>query len=138
MNNYHLHKLGVLVALLSIAWMIWAAQSANNTTRVTNQGYIIEGKYIRFIYPSAQPVGKVYVVGNFMGWKRQHTDWQMRYITNEKAYVLKVPVNQVKQPGRSFYEFTFLVNNRYLNANRKAPNVIHCAGYGYRYVIRKF
>jgi len=48
-----------------------------------------------------------------------------------------VPRHKVKQPTRSFYEFTFLVNNRYLDAAKGAPNTIYCAGYGYRYVIRE-
>lgn len=137
MKKHQLYKLSFWGGLLSITWVIWAAQNANTAAGLTNKGYTIEGKYIRFIYPSSKSAGKVYVIGNFMRWKRQHPAWQMKYINREKAYVLRVPINRVKQPGRSFYEFTFLVNNRYLDANKKASNVIHCVGYGYRYVIRE-
>ncbi|OJJ18593.1 hypothetical protein BKI52_23565 [marine bacterium AO1-C] len=136
MNKPLFKKLLLLISLISTVWVLQASQYTSSQ-QSNYKGYIISGKNIRFVYPSPKPVGQVYVVGNFMGWKKQHPAWKMRYDASKKAYILTVPLNKVKQSSRSFYEFTFLVNNRYVDAVKKAPNVIHCAGYGYRYVIRE-
>lgn len=126
-------------SLGGVITILWAAQyiPSGKILSLSNKGYHIVGQNIQFTYPVTKPMGKVYVVGNFMGWKRQHPDWQMTYVSARKAYILALPLSKVKQKGRSFYEFTFLVNNQYIDAPVNAPNVIHCQGYGYRYVIRE-
>jgi len=138
MKKSSFKKLLLFILLASVVWMLQARPSQPTAANIiTNKGYLIVGNNIQFIYPAAKPVGRVYVVGNFMGWKKQHPTWEMHYNNRQKAYLLMVPIHQVKQLSRSFYEFTFLVNNRYIDASKEAPNVIHCAGYGYRYVIRE-
>jgi hypothetical protein len=34
-----------------------------------------------------------------------------------------------------FYEFTFSVDGELIDANKEAPNLNYCPGYGYRYLL---
>ena len=100
----------------------------------TDNGYQIDNDEITFIYPSTRIEGDVFVCGNFMGWKKNDPNWRMTF-SNDGYYFLKMDIADIKSSDRSFYEFTFLVKDELVDANPKAENVIHCAGYGYRYVI---
>lgn len=93
------------------------------------EGYQITNNQIYFIYPSTENNLEVFVSGNFNAWSNDK-EWKMSF-EDGKGYVLAMPINTVRQEGKSFYEFTFRVNGKLINAN--ATNVIHCAGYGSRY-----
>lgn len=97
-------------------------------------GYQISGETIRFVRTAAHKAQEVYVCANFMGWKREHPDWKMTYHPDGYFYLEK-GLSEVKTAERSFYEFTFLVDGKLVDADKEAENVIHCAGHGYRYVI---
>lgn len=97
-------------------------------------GYVLQDDQIIFRYYSSEANTDVYVCGNFMGWKKDHPDWKMTKQSNG-VYVLKKPVATIKTQDRTFYEFTFSVAGQLVDADRRADHVIHCAGYGYRYVI---
>jgi len=99
------------------------------------QGYKIEDDTIIFRYQAAGADEKVYVCGNFMGWERNDPDWKMQYEADGYHYLRK-KIEEIRTPDRSFYEFTFLVNDELVDADKKAEHVIHCAGHGYRYVIK--
>ncbi|MEZ4973911.1 MAG: hypothetical protein R2820_11420 [Cyclobacteriaceae bacterium] len=99
-----------------------------------DQGYSIKGDTITFRYANDGTGMEVFVSGNFNGWSKD-ASWQMKYKEGE-GYELSVPISMVRKPNQSFYEFTFRVNDKLLDAPSNAPNVIHCAGYGSRYVIR--
>lgn len=101
---------------------------------VAENGYQLEGDSILFKYKPANSNDKVYVCGNFMDWEKNDPDWKMTY-QPDGYFSLRKPIDKIKTPDRSFYEFTFLVNGKLIDANKNDENVIHCAGYGYRYVI---
>lgn len=98
-----------------------------------DQGYTINGDKVTFSYLSNEPELEVFVSANFNGWSKD-ASWRMKY-KEGKGYELSVPVNMIRKPNQSFYEFTFRVNGKLLDAPSNAPNVIHCVGYGSRYVI---
>ena len=102
----------------------------------TPQGYRLSGEEIVFVYDNQDPGLEVVVSGNFNRWGKEVAVWKMRFDPVTKRYLLNKAIDQVRQQGRSFYEFTFKVNRKLIDADPKASNVIHCAGYGYRYVIR--
>ncbi|MGE0588192.1 MAG: hypothetical protein AB7O48_06430 [Cyclobacteriaceae bacterium] len=99
-----------------------------------DQGYSIKGDTITFRYAKGGTGMEVIVSGNFNGWSKD-ANWLMKYKEGE-GYELSVPISMVREPNQTFYEFTFRVNGKLLDAPSNAPNVIHCAGYGSRYVIR--
>ncbi len=100
-----------------------------------DEGYKIIGNSIEFIYRGSSSHKDVYVSGNFNEWAKAGEDWKMNFDAKDQRWTLKKPVNNVRSHG-SFLEFTFRVDGKLLDADPKADNVIHCAGYGYRYVIR--
>ncbi len=100
----------------------------------TPGGYELKGSQIKFIFPSTETGLTVHVSGNFNQWSTEGV-WKMSYDASEKQYTLSKPIGSIKTAGRSFYEFTFRVNGKLTDANHEASNVIHCAGYGSRYVI---
>lgn len=97
------------------------------------EGYYLAGSNIHFVYPSQKSDLEVHVSANFNGWSKTD-DWKMTY-REGVGYELIKPITAIQKPGKSFYEFTFRVNGKLIDANAKAPNVIHCAGYGSRYLI---
>ncbi len=97
------------------------------------EGYRLTDSHIFFTYPSAEKNLEVFVSGNFNGWSKE-SEWKMTFEVG-KGYVLSKPIDAVRKPGSSFYEFTFRVNGKLIDANKDASNVIHCAGYGSRYLI---
>lgn len=99
------------------------------------QGYVLNQKDITFIYPSNDPNLTVFVSGNFTGWSKTDPRWQARYDANSRTYRLTKRIDSVKNDRMSFYEFSYVVDGDRLDADPKAPNSIHCAGHGYRYVI---
>lgn len=99
----------------------------------SDQGYTIVGDHIVFSYASDNPNLDIHVSGNFNNWSKDSA-WKMKFAPGS-GYVLSVPVSEVQTTGRSFYEFTFRINGTLTDANAKASNVVHCAGYGTRYVI---
>ncbi|MEO1051950.1 MAG: hypothetical protein AAFX87_15065 [Bacteroidota bacterium] len=100
------------------------------------EGYVLDKGSIQFVYASEQAGLEVYVCGNFMGWKKADPNWRTRYDEKAGKYTLWKSVSDVKEQGRSFYEFTFVVNGEMIDANKKASNALHCVGHGYRYVIQ--
>lgn len=99
----------------------------------TPSGYILQKEQIKFIYPIQERGLKVIVSGNFNNWTKDDT-WKM-YCSEGMGYILKKNIKDVKSPGQSFYEFTFRVDGELMDANSQASNVIHCPGYGSRYLI---
>ena len=99
----------------------------------TPSGYILKNDSIMFIYPSQEQEMQVIVSGNFNNWSKDDT-WKM-YYEEGTGYILEKDLQEVKKPGRSFYEFTFRVDGVLVDADDSASNVIHCAGFGSRYLI---
>jgi len=99
----------------------------------TERGYFIKEDKVTFSYANDEPGLEVFVSANFNGWSKE-ASWRMQY-KEGAGYELSVPINQIRKPNQSFYEFTFRVNGKLLDAPSNAPNVIHCVGYGSRYVI---
>jgi len=97
------------------------------------EGYQIANNQIYFRYVITEKNLEVFVSGNFNGWSKDDL-WKMRF-EDGKGYVLAKPIDAVRQDGKTFYEFTFRVNGKLIDANKDASNVIHCAGYGSRYLI---
>lgn len=97
------------------------------------QGYVLSGNNIQFSYASDIPNLEVIVSGNFNSWSKEK-EWKMKFEAT-KGYVLAKPISSIYRPGKSFYEFTFRVNGKLIDANKNAPNVVHCVGYGSRYLI---
>ena len=100
----------------------------------TPSGYILQDGRIQFIYPNMEGDLEVIVSGNFNNWTKD-TTWKMTY-KEGIGYLLEKDIQDVKSPGQSFYEFTFRVDGELTDADSQASNVIHCAGYGSRYLIR--
>ncbi|MEQ8304831.1 MAG: hypothetical protein RIB47_15655 [Cyclobacteriaceae bacterium] len=100
----------------------------------TPGGYELKGSQIKFNFLSADAGLIVHVSGNFNQWSSED-EWKMSYNNSEKLYTLSKPIGSIKSAERSFYEFTFRVNGKLIDANHEASNVIHCAGHGSRYVI---
>ena len=98
-------------------------------------GYHVEDQHITFTYYTSSSGHNVYVCGNFMNWVRNAPDWKMTW-HEDGFFHLKKPVTELRASGRSFYEFTFLVDGELVDADRGAEHIIHCPGHGYRYVIR--
>ncbi len=99
----------------------------------TPGGYILQEDKIQFVYISDEINLEVFVSGNFNGWSKEN-EWNMTYEAG-KGYVLSKPIGAIQKPGKTFYEFTFRVNGKLIDANKNASNVIHCAGYGSRSLI---
>ncbi len=100
------------------------------------QSYFLEKEYIKFIYPSRNSNLEIYVSGNFNGWTKSDDNWRMIYNPIEQNYQLRRLISEVRTANRSFYEFTYRIDKTLVDADPRAKDVIHCAGYGYRYVIR--
>ena len=99
-----------------------------------SSGYFLEGDNVIFLY-----VGKVkedaYVSGNFNKWCKDDEAWKLQFDENTKAWKLTVPKKEIKVLSQDFYEFTFRVDGVLVDANKDNEHVIHCVGYGYRYVL---
>ncbi len=97
------------------------------------EGYYLTGSNIHFIYPFQTSGLEVHVSANFNE-RSKAANWKMTY-RKGVGYELTKPITAIRKPGKSFYEFTFRVNGKLIDANPKAPNVIHCVGYGSQYLI---
>jgi hypothetical protein len=98
-------------------------------------GYSIKHNKIKFIY-SGREKKEVYVFGNFMGWSENDPKWKMHYNPESENWELEVLVSQIKHGNNSnFYEFTFIVDGDWIDADKNAPNLNFCHGYGYRYLL---
>jgi len=53
-----------------------------------------------------------------MGWKKNHLSWKLTYSPDKNHWELTKSINQVKQQGPSFNEFTLLVDGRYIDAEQ--------------------
>lgn len=98
-----------------------------------SSGYSIEGDNVVFFYKGNGQT--VVVSGNFNQWSKNDTMWTMKFDQASKAWRLTVPKSEIKRGSQSFYEFTFRVDGVLIDADKNHENVIHCRGYGYRYVI---
>ncbi len=96
------------------------------------KGYEEKEDKIVFILEDNSKAEEVYVVGNFMGWEAEKEGWKMSYDEKEEEWRLE---KGKKNLNERFNEFTFIVDGEWLDADEDAENVIHCAGYGYRYTI---
>ena len=99
-------------------------------------GYVIEGEKVIFNYLSDDPNLDVYVSGNFNQWTKNDPQWQLKFNPVSQTYQLIMSINDFRTSSRSFYEFTFRVDDRLVDADPDVSGVIFCAGYGHRYVVR--
>jgi hypothetical protein len=97
-------------------------------------GYVVEGDNVVFLYKGEGR--SVVVSGNFNQWSKNDTRWTMKFDEPSKSWKLIVPKTDIKRISGSFYEFTFRVDGVLIDANKNDDSVIHCQGYGYRYVIK--
>ena len=98
-------------------------------------GYTIDGDKIVFIYSGEGH--QVLVSGNFNSWSKDDKKWTMKFDEATKTWRLTTSTKEIVQNiSGSFYEFTFRVDGVLIDANKNDDRVIHCQGYGYRYVIR--
>ncbi len=100
-----------------------------------HDGYKIIGDTIEFSYAGIGSHKHVYVAGNFNDWAKNGEPWKMKFDANEQRWKLNKPISDIRSYG-DFLEFTFRVDGKLTDADRSVENVIHCAGYGYRYVTR--
>lgn len=98
-------------------------------------GYTVSGDNLVFAF-TGDVKEAVYVSGNFNQWAKTEEAWKMKFDAASGAWRLEVPRSKIKKTGQGFYEFTFRVDGKLIDADRGYHNTIHCAGYGYRYVIR--
>jgi len=97
-------------------------------------GYIVDGDNVVFYYSGE--ARKVVVSGNFNQWSKDDDKWAMRFDEASKTWKLITSKKEItKNISGSFYEFTFRVNGSLIDADKNNKSVIHCQGYGYRYVI---
>ena len=97
-------------------------------------GYVIEGDNVVFYYSGEGR--SVLVSGNFNSWSKNDVKWTMKFDESSKTWTLTTPKKEIiKNTSGSFYEFTFRVDGVLVDADKNAKSVIHCKGYGYRYVI---
>jgi hypothetical protein len=98
-------------------------------------GYLVKQNRIKFIY-SGRAKKEVHVFGNFMGWSENDPEWKMHYNPESDNWELEVLISQIKRGNNSdFYEFTFIVDGDWMDADKNAPNLNFCPGYGYRYLL---
>jgi hypothetical protein len=98
-------------------------------------GYTITKDTITFSYAASGSLKKVYLSGNFNDWTKDNEGWKMTFDANTRRWELKKSFIAIHSYG-NFLEFTFRVNGKLIDADRSANNIIYCAGYVYRYVIR--
>jgi hypothetical protein len=101
---------------------------------LSSSGYSIEGDFIHFTYDGIAKEA-VYVSGNFNQWTKDDPKWNLQFDTAAGKWALSLPKSEVKKLKGSFYEFTFRVDGQLIDADKNYKDVIHCTGYGYRYVI---
>ena len=99
------------------------------------KGYEESEDKVIFIHDDDKDADKVYVVGNFMGWKSEDDEWEMDYMKDKDRWELAVDKTIISDSKVGFYEFTFIVDGGWLDADKESDNVIYCTGYGYRYKI---
>ena len=99
-------------------------------------GYSVKGDKVKFIYKGLAEKD-VRVVGNFMGWSENDPIWKMEYNSDNYNWELEMPISQIKSGiTGDFYEFTFLVDGEWIDADKTASNLNFCPGYGYRYLLK--
>jgi hypothetical protein len=98
-------------------------------------GYIIKQDKVKFVY-SGSAQEEVRIFGNFMGWSEDDLEWKMHYNSESGKWELEVLISKIKDGITSdFYEFTFIVDGNWIDADKNAPNLNFCPGYGYRYLL---
>ncbi len=98
-------------------------------------GYSIYNKKVKFVY-SGSARSDVQVFGNFMGWAEDDPEWKMHYNSKSNNWELEVLISKIKSGSADdFYEFTFIVDGDWIDADKNAPNLNFCPGYGYRYLL---
>jgi len=100
------------------------------------KGYEESEDKIIFVHDDDNDADKVYVVGNFMDWTSEDEEWEMEFNKDKNRWELFIDKKIISGLEVVFYEFTFIVDGEWLDADRESDNVIHCPGYGYRYVIK--
>ena len=88
-----------------------------------------------FYLENNEDADEVYVVGNFMGWKGNDDNWRMEFDEESRGWFLKKKKEEIIEETHDLYEFTFIVDGEWIDADKDLENVIHCPGYGYRYTI---
>lgn len=100
-----------------------------------SSGYFLDGDNVVFLY-----IGKIkdsaYVSGNFNAWCKEDSKWKLKFDEKAQAWKLTVPVSEIKTLSGGFYEFTFRVDGILQNADKNHDHVVHCPGYGYRYILK--
>lgn len=101
-----------------------------------HEGYIIADSKIEFRLLGHPTATTVFVSGNFNQWVKEGEAWRMAYDKSQNQWILSTDLKEVRKNGNDFCEFTFRVDGVLIDANPKSKDVIFCAGYGHRYVIR--
>ena len=100
-----------------------------------NFGYYIKENSVMFVYVGSVKK-EVHVFGNFMGWSENDPEWKMHYNHENDDWELEVSTSKIKSGNTTdFYEFTFIVDGNWIDADKNAPNLNFCPGYGYRYLL---
>jgi hypothetical protein len=97
-------------------------------------GYLIEGDNVVFFYKGEAQ--RVVVSGNFNDWSKDDPTWTMKLDGTSDTWKLTIPKSEIRKRSGNFYEFTYRVDGVLIDADKNDRSVIHCQGYGYRYVIR--
>ena len=98
-------------------------------------GYLIDGDNVVFYYSGKAE--KVFVSGNFNKWSKADDKWAMKFDEATQTWKLATTKTEIiKNISGTFYEFTFRVDDVLIDADKNHKSVIHCQGYGYRYVIK--
>lgn len=100
-----------------------------------DHGYLIKEEEVKFFY-NGHVEKEIQVVGNFMGWSENDPEWKIHYNPENNNWELEILINQIKSRNNGvFYEFTFLVDGKWRDADKNAPNTNFCPRYGYKYVL---
>jgi 1,4-alpha-glucan branching enzyme len=98
-------------------------------------GYRIKHDKVKFVYFGSAKT-EVRIFGNFMGWSENDPEWKMHYNPESGNWELEVLISKIKGGiTGDFYEFTFIVDGDWIDADKNAPNLNFCPGYGYRYLL---
>jgi len=97
-------------------------------------GYFFEGDNIVFLY-NGKVKEHAYVSGNFNSWCKDDDKWKLQFDEKTNSWRLTVPKKEIKTLSGDFYEFTFRIDGVLVDADKNHKHVIHCQGYGYRYVL---
>jgi hypothetical protein len=102
---------------------------------MVDRGYFIKEDNVKFVF-NGYAKNEVRLVGNFNGWSENESKWKMNHNPKKDNWELEIPITMIKSMIKGdFYEFTFFVDGEFIDADKDAPNLNYCPGYGYRYLL---